>query len=80
VFKSSLTEIHRVLGVHNGFTEEGLDFIPSAKLRPGPSMELRAGNYDIEYRMGATRSTKRNEPRAACDLLLPRLMNGEIAA
>jgi len=30
--------------VHYGFTEEELDFIPST--------QLRAGNYDIKYRMG----------------------------
>jgi len=26
--------------------------IPSTKLRAGPSMKLRAGNYDIKYRVG----------------------------
>ena len=29
---------------HYGFTDDELDFIPLAK--------LRAGNYDIKYRMG----------------------------
>jgi hypothetical protein len=33
-------------------TTEELDFIPSARLRAGPSTKLRAGNYDIKYRMG----------------------------
>ena len=42
----------RVLAAHYGFTEEELDFIPSTKLRAGPSMKLTAGNYDIKYRMG----------------------------
>jgi hypothetical protein len=37
-------EIDRVLAAHYGFTKEELNFIPSAK--------LRAGNYDIKYRMG----------------------------
>jgi hypothetical protein len=38
--------------VHFGFTDEELDF-PSIKLRTGiPSARLRAGNYDIKYRMG----------------------------
>ena len=37
---------------HYGFTNEELDF-PSSKLRAGiPSAQLRAGNYDIKYRMG----------------------------
>ena len=39
-----LNEIDRVLAAHYGFTDEELDFIPSIK--------LRAGNYDIKYRMG----------------------------
>jgi len=34
-----------VLASHYGFTDEELDFIPSAKLRAGV-------NYDIKYRMG----------------------------
>jgi len=38
-----------VLAVHYGFTEEELDFIPSTK--------LRAGNYDIKYRMGRDAET-----------------------
>ena len=42
----------RVPAAHYGFTDEELDFIPSTKLRAGPSMKLRAGNYDIKYRMG----------------------------
>jgi hypothetical protein len=33
-----------VLAAHYGFTDEEVDFIPSTK--------LRAGNYDIKYRMG----------------------------
>jgi len=33
-----------VLAAHYGFTAEELEFIPSTK--------LRAGNYDIKYRMG----------------------------
>ena len=37
-------EIDRVPAGYYGFTAEELDFIPSTK--------LRAGNYDIEYRMG----------------------------
>jgi hypothetical protein len=42
-----------VLAAHYGFTEEELDFIPSNTLRAGiPSAWLRAGNYDIKYRMG----------------------------
>jgi hypothetical protein len=44
--------IDRVLAVHHRFTAEELDFIPSARLRAGPSMELRAGNYDIKNRWG----------------------------
>jgi hypothetical protein len=47
----SCDEIDRVLAVHYGFTDEELDFA-SSKLRAGPSMKLRAGNYDIKYRMG----------------------------
>ena len=42
----------RVPAGHYGLTDEELDFIPSTKLRAGPSMKLRAGNYDIKYRMG----------------------------
>ena len=38
-------EIDRVLAAHYGFTDEELDFIPSAQLRAGI-------NYDIMYRMG----------------------------
>ncbi len=55
-------EIDRVLAAHYGFTDEELDFIPSTKLlrtcipstklRAGPSAQLRAGKYDIKYRMG----------------------------
>jgi hypothetical protein len=49
-----------VLAAHYGFTDEELDFpstqlrtgIPSPQLTAGPSMKLRAGNYDIKYRMG----------------------------
>jgi len=49
-----------VLAAHYGFTAEELDFpstqlrtgIPSPQLTAGPSMKLRAGNYDIKYRMG----------------------------
>lgn len=33
------------MAAHYGFTEEELDFIPSARLRTGI-------NYDIKYRMG----------------------------
>jgi hypothetical protein len=58
--KSILDEIDRVLAAHYGFTDEELDFpssklrigIPSTTLRAGPSARLRAGNYDIKYRMG----------------------------
>ena len=39
-----LKKMDRVLAAHYGFTDEELDFIPSAR--------LRAGNYDIKYRMG----------------------------
>ena len=39
-----LDEIDCVLAAHYGFTDEELDFIPSA--------QLRAGNYDIKCRMG----------------------------
>ena len=49
---SILDEIDRVRGAHYRLTDEELDFIPSTKLRAGPSMKLRAGNYDIKYRMG----------------------------
>ena len=46
-------EIDPVLAAHYGFTDEELDFIPSAQLRAGiPSTKLRAGNYDIKYRKG----------------------------
>ena len=38
-------DLDRVLAAHYGFTDEELDFIPSARLRIGI-------NYDIEYRMG----------------------------
>ncbi len=50
-----------MLAAHYGFTDEELDFIPSTKLwagipstrlRAGRSTKLRAGNYDIKYRMG----------------------------
>ena len=37
-------KIDRVLAAYYGFTDEELDFIPSAR--------LRADNYDIKYRMG----------------------------
>ena len=41
-----------MLAAHYGFTDEELDF-PSIELRTGiPSAGLRAGNYDIKYRMG----------------------------
>jgi hypothetical protein len=50
--KFILDEIDRVLAAHYGLTTEELDFIPSARLRAGPSTKLRAGNYDIKYRMG----------------------------
>ena len=43
--KPILDEIDRVLTAYDGFTDEELDFIPSAKLRAGI-------NYDIKYRMG----------------------------
>jgi hypothetical protein len=36
-------KIDLVLAAHYGFTDEELDF---------PSSRLRAGNYDIKYRMG----------------------------
>jgi len=57
-------EIDGVLAAHYGFTDEELDFpssklrtgIPSTQLRAGPSMKLRAGNYDIQYRMDETRT------------------------
>ena len=39
-----LDEIDRMLAAHYRFTTEELDFIPSTK--------LRAGSYDIKYRMG----------------------------
>jgi len=39
-----LDEIDQVLAAHYGFIEEKLVFIPSTK--------LRAGNYDIQCRMG----------------------------
>ena len=48
----TLDEIDRVLAAHYGFTDEELDF-PSSKLRAGiPLTRLRAGDYDIKYRMG----------------------------
>ncbi len=41
----TLIKMHdRVLAAHYGFTDEELDFVPST--------QLRAGNYDIKYRMG----------------------------
>ncbi len=53
-----LDEIDRLLAAHYGFTDEELDFIPSTKLRAGiPSAGLRAGNYDIKYRMGRDAET-----------------------
>jgi len=42
--KFILDEIDRVLAARYGFTVEELDFIPS--------IQLRAGNYDIKYRKG----------------------------
>jgi len=50
-FNLGMKRTDRVLAAHYGFTDEELDF-PSSKLRAGPSMKLRAGNYDIKYRMG----------------------------
>jgi len=44
LFKAILDEIDQVQAVHYGFTAEESDFIPST--------QLRAGNYDIKYRMG----------------------------
>jgi len=51
-----------VLAVRCGFTDEELGF-PSIKLRAGtPSAWLlRAGNYDIKYRMG--RDTESDEEK-----------------
>ena len=47
-----IDEIDRVLTSHYGFTEKKLDF-PSSKLGAGiRSATLRAGNYDVKYRMG----------------------------
>jgi len=43
--KPIIDEIDKVLAHHYGFTNEEVDFIPSAKLRTGI-------NYDIKYRMG----------------------------
>ena len=43
--KLIIDEIDKVLALHYGFTDEELDFIPSASLRTGI-------NYDIKYRMG----------------------------
>ena len=40
-----MIETDRVLPAHLSFTDEELDFIPSARLRPGI-------NYIIKYRMG----------------------------
>ena len=49
--------LDRVLAAHYGFTEEELDF-PSTKLGAGiPSARLRAGNYDIKYRIGREEET-----------------------
>ena len=53
-----LDEIDPVLATHYGFMDEELDFIPSTRLRAGPSMKLRAGNYDIKYRMGRDAETE----------------------
>ena len=39
----SFKMLDRVLAAHYEFTDEELDFIPSAR--------LRAGNYDVKYRM-----------------------------
>ena len=41
----------KVLAQHYGFTDEELDFIPSASLRTGI-------NYDIKYRMGKELDTE----------------------
>ena len=70
-------EIDRVLAAHYGFADEELDFPPSkrrtgpsrklrtgpsTKLRAGiPSAQLRAGNYDIKYRIG--RDAENDEER-----------------
>ena len=43
--KPIIDEINKILARHYGFTDEELDFIPSASLRTGI-------NYDIKYRMG----------------------------
>jgi hypothetical protein len=57
-----LDKIDRMLAAHFGFTDEEVDLIPSNRLGAAiPSARRRAGNYDIEYRMDATRRTKRNE-------------------
>ena len=47
-----------MLAAHYGFTEEELDFIPSAKLRAGI-------NYDNKYRMG--RDTETDDPQKDAD-------------
>ncbi len=49
-----LDEINRVLAAHYGFTAEQLDFIPSTS--------LRAGNYDIKYRMGREEEIAEESP------------------
>jgi len=51
--KPIVNELDQALAAHYGFTDEELDFFPSTKIRTGiPSAGLRAGNYDIKYRMG----------------------------
>jgi len=42
---NTIDEFDRLLAAHFGVTDEQLDSIPSA--------QLRAGNYDVEYRMGS---------------------------
>ncbi|MDZ4344603.1 MAG: hypothetical protein U1E51_19450 [Candidatus Binatia bacterium] len=57
-------EIDRVLAARYGFTDEELDFIPST--------QLRAGNYDIKYRMvdGSVKN-------AGVGFAIPYLHNGQ---
>jgi len=50
--KPILDEIDRVLAAHYGFTDEELDFIPST--------QLRAGNYNIECRIGRDAASEEN--------------------
>ena len=48
-----LDKINRLPAAHYGFTDEATYCIPLTKLRASiPSARLRAGNYDIKYRMG----------------------------